>query len=309
MAQRGVRLAEQISGPGQISRTVRSNVQGARSKDCAPFLCPERDRRPIEGHGAFDLTRRGLFAPALGLLAAACAPLGLRGGLDGRLSRDVRRVAQDLPYGEDPRQRIDLYAPHGARGLPVLVFLGEPGAREQSEPTALALAARGFVVALPDYPVTEPPLFPVQIADAAVATAETARIASNHGGDPSRLGVMGRGAGAGLAMMVTLDRRYMAAVDQPNLIRAAAGLAGVYGVGQTTDPTWTQPVAYVRPDAPPIWLGYGADGDTPAVVDAVTLDQRIRAVGGRSAVYVRSGSAPMSSVLEDAAKFFHSALR
>ena len=134
-------------------------------------------------------------------------------------------------------------------------------------------------------------------------------IASNHGGDPTRLGVMGRGAGAGLAMMITLDRRYMAAVDQPNLIRAAAGLAGVYGVGQTTDPTWTQPIAYVRPNAPPIWLGYDADGDTPAVVDAVTLDQRIRAVGGRSAVYVRSGSAPMSSVLEDAAKFFHSALR
>ena len=191
----------------------------------------------------------------------------------------MRRVAQDLPYGEDPRQRIDLYAPHGARGLPVLVFLGEPGAREQSEPTALALAARGFVVALPDYPVTERPLLPAQIADAALATAETARIAPNHGGDPSRLGVMGHGAGAGLAMMITLDRRYMAAVDQPNLIRAAAGLAGVYGFGPSTDPTWTQPVAYVRPDAPPIWLGYGAV-DTQTVI----LNQRLHKIGGRSEI-------------------------
>lgn len=253
----------------------------------------------------------------MGLLAAACAPLGLRGGLDERLSRDVRRVAQDLPYGDDPRQRIDLYAPHGARGLPVLVFLGEPGAREQYEPTALALAARGFVVALVDYPVTEPPLFPAQIADAAVATAETARIASNHGGDPSRLGVMGYGAGAGLAMMMTLDRRYMAAVDQPNLIRAAAGLAGDYGVGQTTDPTWTQSIAYVRPNASPIWLGHGTADTVVPATETMSLHQHLRDSGGRSEVELypdlnhadliatsAAGQQAALPVLDDVARFF-----
>ncbi|WP_244999503.1 alpha/beta hydrolase [Brevundimonas nasdae] len=201
----------------------------------------------------------------------------------------MRRVAHDLPYGEDPRQRLDLYAPRGARGLPVLVFLGKPGVHDQYEPTALALAARGFVVALPDYPVTRPPLFPAQIADAALAMAQAARLAADHGGDPTRLGVIGHGAGAGLAMMITLDRRYMAAVDQPNLIRAAAGLAGVYGAAQTTDPTWTQPIAYVRPNAPPIWLGYGADDNTVAAADTVTLHQRLRDSGGRSEIKLYPG--------------------
>ena len=234
--------------------------------------------------------------------------MGLRGGLDGRLNRDVRRVAHDLPYGEDPRQRLDLYAPRGARGLPVLVFLGKPGVHDQYEPTALALAARGFVVALPDYPVMAPPLSPALIADAALATAETARNAADHGGDAARLGVIGHGAGAALAMMITLDRRYMAAVNQPNLIRAAAGLAGVYGVAQTTDPTWTQPVAYVRPNAPPIWLGYGADDDTVVAADAVTFGQRIRAAGGRSEVHACSGRILDLPALKDAAGFFHRAL-
>jgi len=234
--------------------------------------------------------------------------LGLRGGLDGRLSRDVRRVAHDLPYGEDPRQRLDLYAPHGPGPWPMLVFFGEPDAREQYEPAVLALAARGFVVALPDYPVTRLPLFPAQIADAAMATAETARNAADHGGDAARLGVMGHGAGAGLAMMISLDRRYMAAVDQPNLIRAAAGLAGVYGVAQTTDPTWTQPVAYVRPNAPAIWLGYGADDDTVVAADAVTFGQRIGAAGGRSEVHACSGRTLDLPALKDAAGFFHRAL-
>ena len=43
-----------------------------------------------------------------------------------------------------------------------------------------------------------------------------------------RLGVLGHSAGAHLALMIALDRRYMAAVGQPDLIKAAAGLAGPY---------------------------------------------------------------------------------
>ena len=56
-----------------------------------------------------------------------------------------------------------------------------------------------------------------------------------------------------------------------DLIRAAAGLAGPYeflplnvassinAFGRAPDPTQTQPVTFVRPDAPPIWLGHGTE--------------------------------------------------
>ena len=56
------------------------------------------------------MTRRGLFAPTLGLLASACSPLGLLNALGPR-DTGVRRVARDLAYGDDPRQRLDVYAP------------------------------------------------------------------------------------------------------------------------------------------------------------------------------------------------------
>jgi hypothetical protein len=69
-------------------------------------------------------------------------------------------------------------------------------------------------------------------------------------------------------MMITLDRRYMAAVDAPGLIKAAAGLAGPYdflpfdvpasmnAFNRAPDLTLTQPVTFVRADAPPI-CGWG----------------------------------------------------
>lgn len=275
--------------------------KGAQSKGCAPFLCRNHSRRPIGGHGAFDLTRRGLFAPALGLLAAACAPLGVRFGVDDGWSRDVRRVVQGLPYGDDPRQRIDLYAPRGARGHAVLVFLGGDGARVAYEAAARFLAAQGFVVCVVDGR-------PAFVADAASAVAHAAAVASVHGGEPGRLGVIGHGAGAGSALMIALDRRYMAAVGQPDLIRAAAGLSGVYGVADTHDLTHTQPVAYVRGTAPPIWLGYGADGGANRMTEAVTLDQRIRAAGGRSEVHAYPDLSVPAPALQDAAGFFRRVL-
>lgn len=203
----------------------------------------------------------------------------------------------------------------------MLVVFGEPDARELYEPAALALAARGLAVTLADYPVTKPPLSPALIADAALATDQAARLAADHGGNPARLGVMGHGAGAALAMMITLDRRYMAAVDQPNLIRAAAGLAGDYGVGQRIDPTWTQPIAYVRPDAPSIWLGHGTADTLVPETETVTFHQHLRDSGGRSEIKLYPGlnhadlivgsiaeQQVPQPVLDDVARFFRRAL-
>lgn len=126
---------------------------------------------------------------------------------------------------------------------------------------AQALAARGFVVALPDYRLVPQVHFPAFIEDAALATAKVGEIAGQYGGDPARLGVIGQSAGAHLALMITLDRRYMAAAGAPGLIRAAVGLAGPYdflpfdvpasvsAFSRVADPTLTQPVTFARADA------------------------------------------------------------
>ena len=242
------------------------------------------------------MTRRGLFAPLLGLAAAACSPLSLLNAVGPR-DRGAGRVARDLPYGDDPRQRMDVYAPAQAANLPVLVFFygggWDSGDRKDYGWAAQALAARGFVVFVPDYRLVPQVHFPAFIQDAAEATARAGDLAATYGGDPARLGVIGHSAGAHLAMMIALDRRYMAAVDQPTLIKAAAGLAGPYeflpfdvaasrnAFGRAPDPTLTQPVTFARADAPPLWLGHGTDDVVVHDEDTTILCERMTAVGGR----------------------------
>ncbi|GAA0615705.1 alpha/beta hydrolase [Brevundimonas kwangchunensis] len=244
------------------------------------------------------MTRRGLFVPVLGALAAACSPLALLNGLGPR-DGGVRRSARGLPYGSDARQTMDVFAPTAAANgpRPVLVFFygggWDSGSREVYGWAAQALAAQGFVVFVPDYRIVPEVHFPAFIQDAAAATAEAGKLAARYGGDPARLGVIGHSAGAHLAMMIALDRRYMAGVDAPNLIRAAAGLAGPYdflpfdvpasinAFGRVADPTLTQPVSFVRADAPPLWLGHGTDDVVVHAEDTTILCDRMRAVGGR----------------------------
>lgn len=242
------------------------------------------------------MTRRGLFAPLLGLAAAACSPLSMLNAVGPR-DRGAGRVARDLPYGDDPRQRMDVYAPAQAANLPVLVFFygggWDSGSRQDYGWAAQALAARGFVVFVPDYRLVPQVHFPAFIQDAASATARAGELAATYGGDPARLGVIGHSAGAHLAMMIALDRRYMAAVDRPTLIKAAAGLAGPYdflpfdvaasrnAFGRAPDPTLTQPVTFARADAPPLWLGHGTDDVVVHDEDTLILRDRMIAVGGR----------------------------
>ena len=120
------------------------------------------------------MTRRGLFAPALGLLAAACSPLSLLNTLGPR-DHGVRRVARDLAYGDDPRQRMDVYAPKGGGPYPTLVFFygggWDSGSRDLYGWAAQALAAQGFVVVLPDYRLVPQVVFPSFVEDAACTHA------------------------------------------------------------------------------------------------------------------------------------------
>jgi len=286
------------------------------------------------------MTRRGLLVPAFGALVAsmvsACSPLGV---LNAVAPRDpgVRRVARDIPYGDELRQRFDVFAPSGATPttpLPVLVFFygggWDSGFKDVYGWAAQALAAQGFVVAVPDYRLVPEVHFPTFVEDAAAATARVAEVAATYGGEPARLGVLGHSAGAHLTMMIALDRHYMAAAGKPDLIKAAAGLAGPYeflpfdvpasinAFGLWPDPRQTQPLTFARGDAPPLWLGHGTADVTVHDEDSILLDARVRELGGRSELKLYPGLshedliatfAPLfrskAPVLADVAAFFH----
>ncbi|MFN3815501.1 alpha/beta hydrolase [Brevundimonas sp.] len=274
--------------------------------------------------------------PALAGLMAGCSPLGALNALGPRDS-GAGRVARGLAYGSEDRQRFDLFAPADRTDLPVVVFFygggWDSGSRDVYGWAAQALAARGFLVALPDYRLSPDVHFPAFIEDAALATAAVADMAARHGGDPARLAVSGHSAGAHLAMMITLDRRYMAAVERPDLIRAAAGLAGPYdflpfdvassrnAFGRAPDPTLTQPVTFARADAPPVWLGHGVEDTTVHAEDSEILHARLSELGAPSTLRLYEGLnhadliatfSPLfrrkASVLDDMAAFLNGAL-
>ena len=225
------------------------------------------------------MTRRGLFLSLFGGLMAA--PFGDAWAAGRKGAR--------LGYGPDPRQKVEIYALQGATGRPLLMLFDD--GRGEGRQVARRLARRGFVVALADLRTMRGSEALV-IADAALATVWVADRAAGFGGDPTRLGVLGLGEGANVALMLALDRRYMAALGRSDLIRAAGALER--RPATRPDLTATRPEAYARADAAPLWLGGRGQA-------ATMLTPRIEAAGGRVQSLVRLDEA---GLIESAATFF-----
>lgn len=222
------------------------------------------------------------FALALAALVslavvASCSPLTL---LSATTLSNGLRESRDIPYGDGPRRRLDVYAPDARTGSrPVIVFFyggaWQWGDRAEYRFAARALADRGFVTVVPDYRVHPEARFPDFLRDCAAAVRWAHDNATRLGGDPDRLYVMGHSAGAYNAAMLALDARWLGAVglDPKRDLAGWIGLSGPYDFLPIIDPvvqtvfgprdTWpaTQPIAYVSRGAPRALLVTG-DADT-----------------------------------------------
>lgn len=222
---------------------------------------------------------RPLTLAALAMTAGACTPLGVFATFTPRDPAVLS--AMDQAYGDKARQTLDVYAPRqidASRPIAVFLYGGgwEKGRKWDYGWVAQALAARGFVVVLPDYRLYPDVRFPAFLRDNAKAVRWAVDHAGAYGGDPNRIVLLGHSAGAYNAVMLGLDPSYLEAAGvDPSHIRAVAGIAGPYdflpltpdmeGVfGHAPDVTMTQPLHFVRPDAPPMLL---VTGDADVVVD------------------------------------------
>ena len=212
---------------------------------------------------------RFLLTPLLAL-AASCSPLKTFNTLvpkDG----GVVRAARDQPYAQGPRGRLDLYAPRrspAGAGLPVIIFFyggsWNSGSKDGYAFAARALAAQGFLVAVPDYRLVPEVHYPDFVADGAAAVRWVRANAARFGGDPDRIVLAGHSAGAYTAAMLAVDERWLGA-DRA-AIRGFVGLAGPYSFlpldspvtraafGRAADLPATQPVAHAGPGDPPALL-------------------------------------------------------
>lgn len=252
------------------------------------------------------VTRR-LLAAALASGAAACSPLRAFSTLTPK-DPGVRQVARGLSFGPHPRQALDLYAPSkpAGTGLPLVVFFyggsWRDGSRGEYGWVGRALAAQGFLTAVPDYRLVPEVRFPTFVEDGAAAVAKARAEAARYGGDPDRVFLAGHSAGAYIALQLALDHRFLDRAGVPqSALRGAAGLAGPYNFypfdapasvaafSAHPEPLQTQPITFARGDAPPLWLATGAADETVRPRNSLALAERVRAAGGQAEVKIYPG--------------------
>jgi len=127
----------------------------------------------------------------------------------------------DLPYGEHPRQRFDFFPATGApQGVMLYLHAGYWQSRDKSLFRFLAPAfqARGFHVALANYPLCPDVTLDALVLAVAPSVAAVAEHARQMGGSDLPMVVAGHSAGAHLASLLgqaqgTRPRRDPARVD------------------------------------------------------------------------------------------------
>lgn len=236
----------------------------------------------------------GRVGLALLLLLAA-------GGATVKLVNDMFELRRydatlDIPYAEGARHTLDVYQPRAVTPAPVIVFFyggsWQSGAKDSYRFLAATLAARGYVVVVPDYRLYPEVKFPDFLADGASALRWAHdNIAAFHG-DPRRLIVMGHSAGAYIAAMLALDAKWLDAVglDATRDVAGLIGLSGPYDFLPLKSPTltvifggadrpMTQPISFAEGDKPPALLMTGAADDTVDPGNSTRLAAKLRLNG------------------------------
>lgn len=145
---------------------------------------------------------------------------------------DAAPILTDLDYGPHPRHRLDVYAPPGAAGAPVLVFFhgggfirGDKGMRANVGAWG---ASQGFVTALANYRLAPECRWPSGPEDVVAVWRAVCAQARDWGGDPDRIVLVGESAGAAHVAAAALMTRF-----QPHdwRLSGAALLSGPYNAG------------------------------------------------------------------------------
>jgi acetyl esterase/lipase len=211
---------------------------------------------------------------------------------------DYRRL-QNIPFDAGDL-RLDVYRPAHARQAPVVVFLyggswevKRTYTKDEYKFIGEALAARGYVVLIPDYRLYPNVRYPAFIEDNAKAVVWAHAHAGDYGGDADKLVLLGHSAGAYNAAMLTLNPSYLQqAGGERSWIKAMIGLAGPYDFLPLTDPLLdeifaparplesSQPINYVDGRNPPMLLMAGENDDIVFVKNTNNLYAKIKALNG-----------------------------
>jgi len=210
-----------------------------------------------------------VFTLAMAALLAACSPINV---LNALTPSSTFTKTTSIAYGDDPRQKLDVYRPVTASpNAPVVVFFyggsWNSGSKDDYGFVGEALASRGIVVVIADYRLYPQVRYPVFLQDGAQAVAWTHQHIAEYGADPKKMYLMGHSSGAYNAAMLALDTRWLAEVGlSPSMFKGWIGLAGPYDFLPIENrdvrpvfffpdsPPDSQPINHVSHDAPPSLL-------------------------------------------------------
>ncbi len=267
-------------GEGTVIEPTRSN--GYRYLEALPKCGNKADLRlPVM---LYQLRKRGGTAKALDQAAELlfASKNTEAEAILGRVSRDLGKqlidanyhLTTDLLYREEEgisaeqnqRCRLDVYAPANKKSFPTVIWFHGGGLTHGERTIPLPLRNQGIAVVAANYRLSPGVKSPVFIEDAASAIAWTFKHIADFGGDPQRIFVSGHSAGAYLALMCGLDKKWLAAHDiDPDKIAGLIPLSPQvithFTIRDERGIDETQPIIddlaplfHVRKDAPPILL-------------------------------------------------------
>lgn len=242
------------------------------------------------------MSRRTALVGMSALFLQGCSRLGFLAANVPAVFGSYKRHA-NIAYGPDPQQRLDVYVSESAAAgpRPLIVFWHggrwRYGDKADYRFVGAALAQSGYVAVVANYRHYPQVKMPGFMDDAAQAALWAVAHANEFGGARERLYLMGHSAGAHLAALVALDPRYFAAAGQPApRIAGVIGLSGPYDFLPLLEPDvqdmfgppqlypQSQPINFVRSDAPPMLLVHGLEDTTVWPKNSRNLATALRAL-------------------------------
>jgi acetyl esterase/lipase len=155
------------------------------------------------------------------------------------------QTANDVAYVDDgdDKHRLDVFAPEGAQGAAVVIFVHggfwRAGDRSYFEPVVglygnvgVALGDMGVVTVVPSYRLyPQVKTVDEQLDDIAATIVWTKEHIAVHGGDPNRIILAGHSAGGHLiALLATKPQALESRGIAKGLIKGVATISGIYDV-------------------------------------------------------------------------------
>nr|WP_297349449.1 alpha/beta hydrolase [uncultured Glaciecola sp.] len=143
-------------------------------------------------------------------------------------------ITRDIPYGSESWQKLDIYRAQDAdENTPVIVFFfgggWSWGDKKYFEFVADSFVRKGYTVAIPNYVLYPKGKFPQFVEDGAKAIVWVKNNIEKYQGSADKVFLVGHSAGAYIAAMAAIDKRYLHQAGEDMLfIKGVAGIAGPY---------------------------------------------------------------------------------